>query len=131
MADIDEVEMFSIILNGYLLIKKRKKERKCWSKKWLLRRSRLGVSNTLLRELRLENVDDYRRYMRIDPGTFDELHDMIRLKISRMDTNFRNCIPSDTRLELTLRYLATGLKIINLLKDYHSLQYCLCSTINK
>jgi hypothetical protein len=109
MAASAEETAISLILIGHALIREKKKvKRKCWTKQWLMRRSKLGVSNALLQELRSENIEDYRRYMRVDPLIFDELHGMIVEQISKQDTHWRKCISSEARLSLTMRYLATG-----------------------
>ena len=70
--------MLSVILAGYEIIKKRKVKRRCWSKQWLLRRSSHGFNNCLLKELRAEC---YKRFLRIEPETFDYLNGLICQKI--------------------------------------------------
>lgn len=105
----DEDFIFRIILAGYEISRRRKlsKRRTIWVKKWLSKRKKYGVTNTLLTELRSEE-DDYRRYLRMDTATFDFLLDSVRPTIERQDTNLRCCISAADRLALTLRYLATG-----------------------
>ena len=55
------------------IISKRKKTRKkrlhrtAWVKPWLSRRSELGVYNTLLQELRLEEEFEYKKFLRMVP----------------------------------------------------------------
>ena len=39
-------------------------------KKWLSQWLSLSITNTLLCELRAENIEDYRRYLRIHPATY-------------------------------------------------------------
>ncbi len=60
MAASEEETAISLILIGHALIREKKKvKRKCWTKQWLMRRSKLGVSNALLQEFRSENIEDY------------------------------------------------------------------------
>ncbi|CAN7941130.1 unnamed protein product [Ixodes pacificus] len=47
-------------------------------------------------------------YMRMLPVTFDRLLSLAENSIQRRDTNWRECIPARTRLEITLRFLASG-----------------------
>jgi hypothetical protein len=108
-----------IILTGYAIMKRNKKQKKYWSKSWLMRRNKLGVTACLLRELRDENVQDYCRFLRIEPETFDHLLHLIGDKICKQDTRMRWCISAETRLALTLRYLATGEKLCCLLIFLH------------
>lgn len=42
-------------------------------------------------------------YMRMLPATFDKLLSLVENSIRRRDTNWRECIPARTRLEITLR----------------------------
>ena len=43
--------------------KKNMKKREMWCKSWLLRKSELGVIDTLLEELRTESVTDYKNFI--------------------------------------------------------------------
>jgi hypothetical protein len=109
MTTESEETLLGIILTSFEILRKRRKTRRAiWTKKWLLKRPYLGIDNTLLRELRCESAEDYRRYLRIDPQTFDMLHELIRNTTERKDTNLRQSISTEDRLSLTLRYLATG-----------------------
>lgn len=82
-------------------------KRKCWVKPYLARKA-LGCYDNLLREFALEDRENYRRWMRLDEASFLEILDIIRSDIVRKDTIMRAAIPPETRLAITLRYLATG-----------------------
>nr|CAH7729185.1 unnamed protein product [Callosobruchus chinensis] len=47
---------------------------------------------------------------------FDLLISLIGPRVSKQDTNYRECVPAEMRLEITLRFLATG-------DSYNSLMY--------
>jgi hypothetical protein len=98
-----------IILAGYAIVKARRKRKAYWTRNWLSRRSKFGVSMCLLRELREESTEDYKRFLRIEPELFDHFHALIRERIQRQDTRMRSSIPTEAKLALTLRYLATGM----------------------
>jgi hypothetical protein len=84
--------MIAAALIGYRLISENRKERSLWAKKWLKKRKSHGLSIGLFHEL-----------------TFDKLLGMIRIRIEKHDTNYRDSIFSaEDRLAITLRYLATG-----------------------
>lgn len=51
----------------------RKRQKRIWTKKWLLRRDTHGNSVGLLRELAVEDQMEYKRFMRITPVQFDFL----------------------------------------------------------
>jgi len=107
MASNAESAIFLIILAGFEIIKKRKVKRSVWTKKRLLRRGIASMSNTLMRQLRYESTVDYKRYLRVDPATFDILYNLVYERIVLKDTNMRCCISASDKLMLTLRYLAT------------------------
>ncbi|KAJ8041187.1 hypothetical protein HOLleu_11928 [Holothuria leucospilota] len=85
---------------------KRNRRRK-WSKKWFLRRNQLGHAR-LLRELRDDEPDDYRNFLRMDAASYDELLNLVRPIIQKKDTIMREAISANERLSITLRFLATG-----------------------
>lgn len=63
---------------------------------------------SLLRDLRDNNPDDFKNYLRMDTNAFDELLNLMRPHVSKQDTAMRGSIPADERLIATLRFLATG-----------------------
>ena len=73
---------------------------------WLTEKKYCHMS--LLRELRDNNPDDFKNYLRMDANTFDELLNVMRPHLSKQDTAMRRSIPADERLIATLRFLATG-----------------------
>lgn len=57
-----------------LLIEKRKGRKLSISiKSWLGRRETRGISNNLLRQLRFEDEEECKRFLRMDAETFDEV----------------------------------------------------------
>ncbi|GFT62850.1 putative nuclease HARBI1 [Trichonephila clavipes] len=109
-----------LVLSGVLVLSKvikkelirrqnaKRKKRKVWVKPWVGRRTEYGASHTLLKELKNEDHTAYRNMLRITGEQFDELLEMVRGKLSKQDTTVRMAIPVTTKLEITLRYLATG-----------------------
>ncbi|KAM7293088.1 hypothetical protein ISCGN_026218 [Ixodes scapularis] len=84
-----------------------KKPRSKWTSQWLQRAHQQGAYENLMRELALEDSEAYRRWIRMDTGSFEELLARVRPLIEKRDTNFRLCVPAGERLAITLRYLAT------------------------
>lgn len=84
-----------------------KKKRTKWSKQWFLHRAKFGHSE-LLKELRNNEPDDYKNFLRMDGDSFDELLELVGPHIRKQDTVMRKAIPPADRLSLTLRFLATG-----------------------
>ena len=97
---MDPVVMISIAL---LLDKRKRKQKKFWTKQWFQQKQNFGHV-MLLNELRINHPDDYRNFLRMDEESFDELMDMLTPLIQKKDTRMRVL----KRLSVTLRYLATG-----------------------
>ena len=83
-----------------------------WMKDYLRKRRHHGAFWTLLHELcdprSLGHAKEFKRFTRVDISLFDEIHTAIAPRITREDTNFRQCVTSGERLAITLRFLATG-----------------------
>lgn len=111
------VNCVAAILYGVLqdyLDKKKKKKRSIWVRKWLTRRCELGASATLLTELAEEDVTSYKNHLRMSVAKFEELLRLVEPIIQKHETVLRSPIPARTKLEITLRYLASGDSIVSL-----------------
>ncbi|KAK9721614.1 hypothetical protein QE152_g20840 [Popillia japonica] len=75
-----------------------------------------GLLSMLENELRIEDVDSYKNFLRMCVPHFDELLNNITNNISKQDTVMRQAVCASHRLALTLRFLATG-------QTYRSLMY--------
>ena len=62
------------------------KQKRIWTRKWILRRGSHGVSVGLLRELESEDVIEYRPFLRMNTEEFDVLLRDIADKIQPSDT---------------------------------------------
>ncbi|KAJ8896454.1 hypothetical protein PR048_001798 [Dryococelus australis] len=81
---------------------------------WIGRRQKYR-SYTLLKELTEEDPAADRNHLRMTKNKFDELLEKIDTKIKK-NTLMRDVIPTSTKLEIMLRYLAGG-------DSYQSLEY--------
>jgi hypothetical protein len=62
----------------------------------------------LLRELRENNPDDFRNYLRMNDTTFDHLLNMVKPYVTKQNTVMRASVSPEERLIATLRFLAAG-----------------------
>lgn len=85
-----------------------RKQKKKWVREWISRRDKLGASCTLLKELAEEDPTAYRNSLRISTTKFNTLLQMVENSIQKTNTVMRMAISSRVKLEITLRYLATG-----------------------
>lgn len=87
--------------------KVKRRKRKMWMKEWFQNR-RVYSNMKLLKELNENHSDDFKNYMRMDDETFHHLLQKVRPFIIKKDTFMRDAINVETRLSITLRFLATG-----------------------
>ena len=77
-------------------------------KSWLAERERKGAYNNILQELRLDDQENFRRYIRMNTDTFEELRRLVAPLIQKKTTRLRKPISVEEKLAVTLRFLATG-----------------------
>ncbi|XP_054259561.1 uncharacterized protein LOC128984283 [Macrosteles quadrilineatus] len=80
----------------------------CWVREWVGRREEMGASSTIFLELAEEDPLEYKKFMRMSVMQFNHLLSLIEPTISKRDTVMRSAIPARTKLEVALRFLATG-----------------------
>jgi hypothetical protein len=83
-------------------------KRKCWVHEWIKRREMLGASNTLLKELHVEDHASYCNHLRVTSSQFTFLLRKIEGDIQRQETVMRTPLLARLKLEITLCYLAPG-----------------------
>lgn len=88
--------------------KKRRKPRRWWVRPWILRRKYEGASVKLLVELAREDLDAYKNHLRMSEQKFEELLQKVSPLIQKKNTLLRDSLPARVKLQVVLRYLATG-----------------------
>ena len=92
--------------------RKNKRPRFIWTRPWLLHRRNDSAFHKIFKELKEEDSDGFKGYVRMDVDHFDELVHLL----SKKDTNMRECIKPEEMCCVTLRYLASG-------ESFRSLEY--------
>lgn len=86
---------------------RKQKKRRFWVRKWILERD-AEVHRLIDRELRCSHPEDFKNMLRMSGDQFDYLLEHVSQNITKWDTNMRQAISANTKLQVTLRYLATG-----------------------
>lgn len=116
ISNISESEPKRKLLKLYIIYKKiqrenvmKKKEKKFWVRPIFTpeRRFLQDASDNLILEMLHSNDSKYCNFLRLTPVLFEKLLEIIGPKIQKQYA-VRDPIVSRTRLELTLRYLASG-----------------------
>lgn len=68
----------------------------------------LGIQHLLCEQLLKKDPEEYRRLLRVPHDVFIQLLDHVHHRIEKQATNMRCPISTKTRLQVTLRYLASG-----------------------
>ncbi|XP_035432588.1 uncharacterized protein LOC118271408 isoform X2 [Spodoptera frugiperda] len=123
--DVDEA---LVVMYYYLRRKRRKtaKERKYWVHPILRERFSLGTFQNLITELRSDEIKFF-NYFRMSITTFNHLLAQISVSINYQNTRFRDCICTEERLAIFLRYCASGCSF----KELHYSYRVGVSTISK
>ena len=58
-------------MNNFLKRKRQRKDRSCWVKEWLNSHNSLSTYQKILSELRLNDAEYFRRYLRMNTEEFD------------------------------------------------------------
>ena len=88
MADFEEYVALYVCILCTLILRRRLRRlhvrpRRMWSRAWLQRRRTRSCYNTLLQELRAEDIDEYKNHMRMSKETFNMLLEKVRLYIEK------------------------------------------------
>ena len=114
LAELDaDVRRNDAVMAEHLRNKERRRRRRWWVMPWLLRRP---FFESLMRELRDEDLQLFRNFVRIDPLMFQELLTRIAPRIVKKGTWFRKALDPGLKLALGLKHFATG-------DSYKSLMY--------
>ncbi|CAM1291997.1 Uncharacterised protein r2_g114 [Pycnogonum litorale] len=105
----------SILLTGALsVLETRNFNCQWWVRPWKADRKSSGAYHHLMNDMRLTDIDSWRRCIRMDHDQFTKLLELVQPLIERRDTILRQAIPAAEKLSICLRYLATG-------ESFHSL----------
>ena len=88
--------------------------RRIWARQWLLRRPKLGLHERLLQELNREDRKTFRNYVRMTPELFHEMVERLTPLLQKKETNMRPPLSVALKLAVTLRFMASGCKYVDL-----------------
>ena len=72
----------------------------------------MGAYKNLLQEMIVEDSPQFRIFTRMSAGNLDAILRLVGPLIAKTDTNMREAIFAEKRMAVTLRYLATGKRIV-------------------
>nr|CAH7767981.1 unnamed protein product [Callosobruchus chinensis] len=108
--------------------KRKRRKQRFWTSHFL----RTRRSTQLLTDLQTADSSGlFKKCCRMSQADFDLLISLIGPRISKQDTNYRECIPAEMRLAITLRFLATGDSYSSLMYLFRVSRPLICKIIPK
>lgn len=74
----------------------------------ILKREAYGAFHSLADELSSDRTNEQRQFLPMAANTCNELLHLVAPLIRKADTSYKDSIPAEERLAVTLRYLASG-----------------------
>nr|CAI5838149.1 unnamed protein product [Callosobruchus analis] len=93
-------------------------------------RSRYNGSD-LLNDLAIQDTGQFKNFCRLSSTDFEFIISLIGPKIKKKNTNFRECIPVNERLAVTLRFLATGDSYTSLMYTFKISKQCISNIVTE
>ena len=88
--------------------RQQRQQRRAATLPYVLRRHEFGAFHALVQELKAEDINGYKNFLRMRPETFDQLLHLVGPVIQKQDTKMKDSICPAERLSVTLRWLASG-----------------------
>ena len=76
-------------------------KRRMWMKYWVTQREHLQPHLSLFRDVQVDDISDFRSFIRMDYGAFQDVMKRVGLRIEKKYTHFREPISVLHRLLLT------------------------------
>lgn len=108
MLQLNLVHMDIIIFRMLAARRRVRRRRMFWVKPWLLRRPALGFYDRLMVELRAEDMQQFRKFLRVPAEMYDDLVATLTPYLQGQDTFMRRALTPGLKVAITLRYLASG-----------------------
>lgn len=100
------------VISEYLSSKlekiKRRRNRRWWIRPWVNRRNIMGASTCLLEEWIAEDQAMFKNHLRMSTVQFEQLLEKVTPLIRKQNTNMRESLPPRLKLQIVLRYVASG-----------------------
>ena len=109
MADPTTIATIALLLDEEEHVDKKKRvKRDLWTRPWIKRREEEGCFHTLFQELKREDVQGFKEFIRLDKTHFEYVVEKLYHLLIKQDTVMRECIKPEEMCCLMLRYLASG-----------------------
>ena len=104
---IEPVAVIALLLDDDDEEKEDLPKRSQWVRPWMSRRKTDVAFHTIFQELKQEDAEGFRGYIRLDTKSFEKCVNFPKASLLWKDTNMRECIKPEEMCCVTLRYFAS------------------------
>lgn len=113
--DVTDAAMLAGVSAAFLVLKRMRKRRNKYQRSMWLKDYLRTRNSGIMRELELNDNVLFKNFTRMSRTNFYMILQMVEPKIAKENTRFREAIPPEVKLAVTLRYLATGDSFMSLM----------------
>ena len=113
MSNVQVIAAIALLLDDEDEHKENVQERSQWVRPWIARRKPDGAFYTIFQELKQEDAEAFRGYVRLNATSFEKLVELLAPSLLKKDIVMRECIKPE---EIALRYFASS-------ESFRSLEY--------
>ena len=108
MSNVQVIAALALLLDDEDEEKENIQERSQWVQPWIARRKSDGAFYTIFQELKQENAEGFRGYVRLNTSSFEKSVELLAPSLLKKDTVMRECIKPEEMYCVALRYFASG-----------------------
>ena len=108
MSNVQVIAALALLLDDEDEEKENIQERSQWVQQWIARRKSDGAFYTIFQELKQENAEGFRGYVRLNTSSFEKSVELLAPSLLKKDTVMRECIKPEEMCCVALRYFASG-----------------------
>ena len=108
MSNVQVITAIALLLDDEDEEKENVQERSQWVRPWIARRKPDGAIYTIFQELKQEDAEWFRGYVRLNTTSFEKLVELLAPSLLKKDTVMRECIKPEEMCCVALRYFASG-----------------------
>ena len=116
MSNVQSIAAIALLLDDEDEEKENVQERSQWVRPWIARRKPDGAFYTIFQELKQEDAEGFRGYVRLNTTSFEKLVKLLAPSLLKKDTVMQECIKAEEMCCVALRYFASG-------ESFRSLEY--------
>ena len=108
MSNVQVIAAIALHLDDEYEEKENVQERSKRVRPWIARRKSDGAFYTIFQELKQEDAEGFRSYVRLNTTSLEKLVELLPPSLLKKDIFMRECIKPEEMCSIALRYFASG-----------------------